>query len=134
MEKIYGQFTSIVAEGRGLDKEYVDSIAQGRVWAGDDALDLRLADRKGSIMDALRYAVLSSEEGKETPDLQDWDIVEYPKPLTTVEMLMKNLNGTSASVFKGTPLENVEEAFKGWDGNRSGKVYARMPYELSIAF
>lgn len=134
VEKIYGQFTSIVAEGRGLDQEYVDSIAQGRVWAGDDALDLRLADRKGSIMDALRYAVLSSEEGKETPDLQDWDIVEYPKPLTTVEMLMKNLNGTSASVFKGTPLENVEEAFKGWDGNRSGKVYARMPYELSIAF
>ena len=132
VENIYETFTSIVADGRGLEKEYVDSIAQGRVWAGDDAIRLRLADRKGSIMDALHYAVASSEEGKSSPDLADWNIVEYPKPLTTMEMLVKSLGGqASAEVFKGTPLENVEKAFRGWDG-QSGKVYARLPYELAV--
>ena len=43
VERIYDKFTSIVAEGRDLDKSFVDSIAQGRVWAGSDALELGLA-------------------------------------------------------------------------------------------
>ena len=47
VENIYEEFTSIVADGRGLRKTYVDSIAQGRVWAGADALKIGLVDEIG---------------------------------------------------------------------------------------
>ena len=48
------------------------------------------------------------------------------------------LNGTLESfggeqyAFTGTPLESVEKAFRGWDASQAGKVYARIPYEISI--
>ena len=131
VERIYDRFTSIVAEGRDLDKDFVDSIAQGRVWAGSDALELGLVDRIGTIKDAVIYAAASagSSYGQ---DLSDWQIVEYPKPLTTMEKIMETFGGSSAKVFAGTPLEDVEEAFTGWKYTESGKVYARIPYEIEI--
>lgn len=130
VENIYGTFTSVVADGRSLDKEYVDSIAQGRVWSGDDAVRLKLADCKGTLSDALHYAVTASGAGQ---DLSQWNITEYPKPLTTLEILAKSMNNSgSAKVFKGTPLENVETAFRNWDYTQSGKVFARIPYEIDI--
>ncbi len=133
VEDIYDTFTDIVSEGRGISKEYVDSIAQGRVWSGNDAVRLELADRNGTIMDAVRYAAMASEEDGGSGDLSQWDIVEYPKPLTTLEMLLNTLGGsTSVSVFKDTPFAGAEAAFKNWDYSQSGKVYARMPYEIYI--
>ena len=131
VERIYDRFTTLVSEGRGMDKGYVDSIAQGRVWAGSDALELGLVDRIGTIKDAIMYAV-SSAKGDYGQDLSNWQIVEYPRPLTTMEKIMEALGGSSAEVFAGTPLESVEKAFKGWSGTQSGQVYARIPYEIEI--
>ncbi len=130
VERIYDKFTSIVAEGRGLDQDYVDSIAQGRVWSGCDALEIGLTDCTGTIKDALIYA--AGLAGNGMPDLSGWQIVEYPRPLNTIEMLLESLGGGNASVFAGTPLESVEEAFSSWNADESGKVYARMPYEISL--
>ncbi len=132
VENIYETFTDVVAEGRSLDRSYVDEIGQGRVWAGDDAVRLKLADKKGTLMDAVRYAVSAS--GSDSSDLSDWNIAEYPTPLTAMEILVKTLNGSSASasVFSGTPLEDAEEAFMSWNSSQSGKVYARLPYEFVI--
>lgn len=131
VERIYDRFTTLVSEGRGMDKGYVDSIAQGRVWAGSDALELGLVDRIGTIKDAIMYAV-SSAKGDYGQDLSNWQIVEYPRPLTTMEKIMEALGGSSAEVFAGTPLESVEKAFKGWSETQSGQVYARIPYEIEI--
>lgn len=131
VERIYDRFTSLVSEGRNLDKDYVDSIAQGRVWSGSDALELGLVDKIGTIKDAIQYAAASAE-GDYGQDLSNWNIVEYPKPLTTMEKLMETFGGSTAKVFAGTPLEDVEEAFVGWTEAQSGKVYARMPYEIEI--
>ena len=131
VERIYDRFTTLVSEGRGMDKDYVDSIAQGRVWAGSDALELGLVDRIGTIKDAIMYAA-SSAKGDYGQDLSNWQIVEYPRPLTTMEKIMEALGGSSAEVFAGTPLESVEKAFKGWSETQSGQVYARIPYEIEI--
>ena len=98
VERIYDRFTTLVSEGRGMDKDYVDSIAQGRVWAGSDALELGLVDRIGTIKDAIMYAV-SSAKGDYCQDLSNWQIVEYPRPLTTMEKIMEALGGSSAEVF-----------------------------------
>ena len=55
IEGIYDDFVGVVAQGRSITKEYVDSIAQGRVWSGKDAIDIKLADEKGTLLDAIKY-------------------------------------------------------------------------------
>ncbi|MDP3445099.1 MAG: signal peptide peptidase SppA, partial [Ignavibacteria bacterium] len=54
--KIYDDFTNLVAKTRGLKQSYVDSIGQGRVWSGTDALGLGLVDELGGIEKAIAYA------------------------------------------------------------------------------
>ena len=74
VEDIYDTFTAIVAEGRGLDREYVDEIAQGRVWAGTDALDKGLVDQIGGIEDAVSSAI--SITGSANTDIDSSQIEE----------------------------------------------------------
>lgn len=128
VEDIYTRFTSIVAEGRDMTVEAVDEIAQGRVWAGSDALEIGLVDQIGTLEDAVSYAVASIGGS----DLSAYQIAEYPKPLTTIEKLMESFGGNNASVLKGTPFEPVEKAFRDWNGSNSGQVYARLPYEFEF--
>lgn len=129
VERIYDKFTSVVAEGRDMEVQDVDAIAQGRVWSGADAVEIGLVDEIGSLNDAILYAAAAAGH----PDLSSWQIAEYPKPMTTFELLLESLaGGNGESVFSGTPLENVAETFSAWDAAESGKVYARMPYEISI--
>jgi len=129
VEKIYDEFTALVAEGRDMTVENVDEIAQGRVWSGAEALDINLVDEIGTIEDAIIDAAFSIEGVTSLDDIQ---IAEYPKPLTALETILESFGGTGESVFAGTALENVETAFRNWNASESGKVYARMPYELAI--
>jgi protease-4 len=52
-EQVYEQFMQRVAEGRGLSMEKVREIAQGRVYSGMDALELKLVDRLGGLEEAV---------------------------------------------------------------------------------
>ena len=56
IELIYEDFVGVVAQGRHMTTEQVDDLAQGRVWAGKDALLLGLCDEKGTLLDAIDYA------------------------------------------------------------------------------
>ena len=47
--KVYDEFLNVVSEGRDLNREYVHSIAQGKVWLGEEALELKLVDEIGGI-------------------------------------------------------------------------------------
>lgn len=128
VERVYTQFTELVSEGRDMTVEAVDNIAQGRVWAGTDALEIGLVDEIGTIEDAIRYAAFCIDGVESVNDVQ---IAEYPKPLSPIEMFLESFGGGN-SVFAGTPFESVENAFKDWNASESGKVYARIPYEISI--
>ena len=128
VEKIYDKFTAIVSEGRNMPVAQVDAIAQGRVWTGADALGIGLVDQIGTIEDAINWAACSIEGVTSADEVQ---IVEYPKPQTTMEMILESINGTE-SVFAGTPLESVEAAFRNWNADESGQAYARLPYEFII--
>ena len=57
VDDFYATFTQRVAEGRGMTPAQVDSIGQGRVWAGTDALRIGLVDTLGGLEDALAEAV-----------------------------------------------------------------------------
>jgi protease-4 len=52
----YRSFVALMARDRGLTEAQVDSVAQGRVWYGDDALQRRLVDRIGGLEDAIAEA------------------------------------------------------------------------------
>jgi len=56
VDGVYEDFLSIVAAGRGLKRDGVHEIAQGRVWLGEDARGLRLVDQLGGLRDALKEA------------------------------------------------------------------------------
>ena len=115
VERIYSKFTELVAEGRDMTVADVDAIAQGRVWAGSEALSIGLVDEIGTIEDAIKYAALSIE-GVES--LNDVQIAEYPKPQTAIETLLESLMG-SENILAKLPFER-------------GKVYARIPYDITI--
>ena len=56
VDKVYGRFTSLVAEGRNLPLDRVLDIAEGRVWAGTTALEIGLADACGGLKSAIAVA------------------------------------------------------------------------------
>lgn len=135
VERIYDSFVNLVAEGRKLSPEFVDSIAQGRVWTGADALGIGLVDEIGTLEDALHYtAGLVSDNG--STDLSRWRIQSHPKPLTTMEQMMEMMGGKSsrANILSGTQFEALGEIVMDWtDAWKNGgseTVFARMPFEI----
>ena len=130
VEKIYDKFTSLVADGRDMTVAKVDEIAQGRVWSGAEALENNLVDQIGTIEDAINWAALSIEGVSRIADVE---VVGYPKPLTGLELLLESFNTTGEqNIFTGTPFKGIGEAFGSWNASETGKVYARMPYEIII--
>lgn len=120
IEAIYTQFTSLVATGRKMSVERVDSLGQGRVWTGRDALRHGLVDRIGNLSDALEY----------TADLvgcYDYRLCEYPAPLTFMEQLMESFESNREEYLVKTfgLLEEMKQL-------KEAKIYARMPYSIEI--
>lgn len=56
VDGVYEDFLSIVAAGRGLKRDGVHEIAQGRVWLGEDARGLKLVDQLGGLREAIKEA------------------------------------------------------------------------------
>ncbi|MCR5352356.1 MAG: signal peptide peptidase SppA [Bacteroidales bacterium] len=89
IEAVYDRFTSIVSEGRGIPKETVDAIGQGRVWTGSDALKINLVDEIGTLEDAIHYAAVAAGD----PDLGSWKIAGYPAPTDPMTEFFETLSG-----------------------------------------
>ena len=136
VEHIYDSFVSLVAEGRNLTYDFVDGIAQGRVWTGRDALAIHLVDEIGTLEDAVRWAAEAAGESLEDADLKHWNVVAYPKPPTAMESVMEMLGNkpSGEDIFSGTMLEPVARTLDGWaDALRKGErsvMLARMPYDI----
>ena len=87
IEKIYDDFTSLVADGRGISKDSVDAIGQGRVWSGADALNIGLVDTLGGLYNAINYAAAKVGLTK-----ADYQLSRYPvvKEVSLFKMLSGN--------------------------------------------
>ncbi len=93
VDDIYDDFITKVAKGRKkLSKADVDSIGQGRVWTGKDALKLGLVDELGGLEDAI-------EEAAERADLDDYFILEIPEKTTPLEQFVSKMKeGTDKTI------------------------------------
>lgn len=80
--KVYDEFLNVVSEGRDLNREYVHSIAQGKVWLGEEALELKLVDEIGGIEDTI------SNLAKDL-NLTHYDIIEISESLDYNSILKK---------------------------------------------
>ena len=103
MEDIYVDFTTRVAEGRGLTIEAVEEIAKGRVWTGVQALDIGLVDEQGGIIRAIELA-------KEAADI-DADrkvgIIQYPAAKTDIEQIQSLFGVTVESAGHAAQLRKL---------------------------
>ncbi|MBI2487745.1 MAG: signal peptide peptidase SppA [Deltaproteobacteria bacterium] len=94
IDNVHSQFKLAVSEGRGIDPKEVDQIADGRVFTGEQAKNLKLIDELGTISDAIRLAGNMSGIGKEP------DVVYFPKSKTRFfDLLFSNFKSLGLSSF-----------------------------------
>ncbi len=86
VEMVYDTFITRVANGRHLDKAFVDSIGQGRVWSGTDAKEIGLVDILGGIDTAIAIAAKMAK-------LPDYRVVEFPLEKDPITKLLEELSG-----------------------------------------
>jgi protease-4 len=80
VNKGYYDFTKAVADGRHKTREYIDSIGQGRVWTGAQAIKIGLVDRLGNIDDAVKSAAKMAK-------LKNYRLVSYPDQKSVLKSL-----------------------------------------------
>jgi protease-4 len=128
VDKIYLTFKTRVAEGRKLDLAYVDSIAQGRVWTGKRAIELKLADQIGGLEEAIAAAVKMS-------GVKSYRVKSYPEPKSFFEYIVNvypdELSRSSLKKELGAEEYEIFLRLKELK-NEKGEIKARMPFELSI--
>jgi len=126
--KTYNDFTGRVAEGRGLTQTYVDSIGQGRVWAGADAIGLGLVDQLGDMEDAIAYAAEKANLGS------DYKVTEMPKQKDFFTRLMDQMNNTDQlDAAMRSKLGAYYDYLLGLDNlQKNTGIQARMPFDMII--
>ncbi|UKK51645.1 signal peptide peptidase SppA [Prevotella sp. E13-17] len=83
VDRGYDSFLTIVADGRGMTKEQVNEIAQGRVWIASDAVGIKLVDKLGSLDDAIKKAA-------ELAKLDKYYTAPYPGKTDWFEALLES--------------------------------------------
>ncbi len=86
VERVYTTFTTRVSDGRNIPLALVDSIGQGRVWSGTDALQLGLVDKLGGLDDAIAIAA-------EKAGLKNYRISELPEQKEPFMQIMEEITG-----------------------------------------
>lgn len=127
IERTYNQFKQRVADGRKKDVAYIDSIAQGRVWAGSDGLRIGLVDRIGDLDDAIacaaRMAKLTDYGTREYPESGSWlQNIFNTKKSEPEEMIRQQLGEDYYKTF--LQLKKIKEMTQ--------SVQARLPYDIII--
>lgn len=125
----YSLFRKRVAEGRKMSTEQVEKIAQGRVWLGTDAKNIKLIDGFGGLSDAI-------DKAAELAHLSSYQAVEYPALAGWMEQLLDMAGGN-----KGTYLDEqlrlaLGDLYQPFIMIRNMKekepIQAALPYVLNI--
>ncbi|MCV2486325.1 signal peptide peptidase SppA [Flavobacterium sp. SH_e] len=128
VEKIYNTFVTHVAEGRKMTFAQVDSIAQGRVWSGTEALKIGLVDKIGGLNDAIAEAAKIAKVKK-------YSTQNYPEYEKTLNDLLSNLpfaRSKEAFIKEEIGEENyllIEQVKK---FQKQKGVQAILPYGINI--
>ncbi|MDQ3278746.1 MAG: signal peptide peptidase SppA [Bacteroidota bacterium] len=125
VERIYAQFKQRVAAGINRDTTYVETIAQGRVWSGADALRIGLVDRLGTLEDAIASAARMAK-------LSDYGLKEYPEEKSWIEELLNREKSEPEALIREQLGEENYKVFEQVKKIKAmtGSVQARLPFEI----
>lgn len=107
LEAFYQTFLDRAAKGRGLTKEQVHAVAQGRVWTGEQALERKLVDELGGVDEAIAKAIVLAGAS------EDVGIRRLPERKGFFDQLLADLedpNGAALSPMLASP--ELEEAVR----------------------
>jgi len=122
----YRLFLNRVATGRKMRVADVDSIAQGRVWTGAQAVKIKLVDKLGTLDDAVAEAARRA-------GVKRYDVMRAPAPLSWIDQLMESTTSDymenrvrSALGAYYEPLMFLESL------EGSNALQARIPFEPNL--
>ncbi|MEB0261509.1 MULTISPECIES: signal peptide peptidase SppA [unclassified Mucilaginibacter] len=123
----YDDFTKAVAAGRGKTQAYINSIGQGRVWTGTQALKNGLVDRLGNINDAVASAAKKAK-------LKDYKLVSYPEQKSIFNKFGEGLSAEVKAHFVQSELGDNYRYYEQIKGvtKMMRTPQARMPYDVVI--
>jgi protease-4 len=126
VNKTYNTFTKKVADGRKISQAKVDSIGQGRVWTGAQALQIGLVDRLGGLEDAIKSAAKKAK-------IKEYKLIAYPSLKDPFESIL------SSSTDKMKTWVIKQDLGEGYTLYRQAKsvleqsgIQARLPYVINI--
>ena len=130
IESTYEVFLDRVAQGREMETEEVDALAQGRVWSGTDALENGLIDELGGLEMAI-------EEAAELAGLYEYGIRKYPRYKSDFERFMEDVGGASSEIRESFIEQEIgDEAYDIIKELRAAikqkGIQARMPFTIKI--
>lgn len=126
IESGYEAFLARVSGSRGMNRDEVHEIAQGRVWTGQQAVEIDLADRTGSLEDAVAMAA-------EMAGLERYGTVTYPEHQELLEMLFSTAdtqvrNWIGSLIPFSDEIRSVQELMN----HDAGRNWAVMPLRFTI--
>lgn len=126
IERGYEVFLTRCADGRHTTTASIDSVGQGRVWAGVNALEIGLVDKIGGLDDAIGIA-------KGMAKLEKFRIVELPEVPDPIEELVKELTG-DAKMYFGKMILGEEYEYMKILKTMQGRdqIQARLPYDITL--
>ena len=125
IEHGYELFLSRCCAGRGMDRDAMDRIAQGRVWAGSMALELGLVDELGGLDRAIEKAVALA-------DVEGYTLLSYPEPESLMEQVYR-LTGNTIRARTAHPFALMRQQIEAWRrADVREWVQARLPFELDM--
>ena len=129
VDRGYDTFLGIVAEGRGMTKEQVHEIAQGRVWIATDALPIKLVDKIGSLDDAIKKAA-------ELAKSEDYYTASYPGKPSWFEQLLAATEESKGTYLDQQMQETLGELYEPImelrKDRQRNRLQARLPFTTSI--
>lgn len=129
VDRGYDTFLSIVAEGRGMTKEQVNEIAQGRVWVATDALPIKLVDQIGSIDDAVKKAA-------ELAKCSEYYTAPYPEQSSWLDQLLASTEESKDTYLDQQMKEMLGELYEPLVDMRKdcqrNRLQARFPFATTI--
>ncbi|MBB6111010.1 protease-4 [Mucilaginibacter lappiensis] len=123
----YDDFTKAVAEGRHKTQAYINSIGQGRVWTGEQAIKIGLVDRLGNINDAIASAAKKA-------NIKNYNLVAYPEQKSFFNQLSGDVTAEARTRILQSELGNNYKVYEQIKGVTQimRTPQARMPYSIEI--
>ena len=124
IERGYDTFLTRCAEGRGVSKADIDSIGQGRVWTGEQALKIGLVDELGGIERAVELA-------SELAEIYNYNIMEVSTSHDFLkEFLEKQIEVVKQSMVKDMLGDEYEHFRMLRKAKATYGIQARIPYDM----